>query len=148
MSNVDVHVEIFLPDVQRDTTTHAPLGVLDALVAFEENKAFLLNLHVEDSHRKKGLGTRLLYEFASYLWRTVHSNASKFIIEVDDCSSRYHDAENNIYCKAGFCYKEPDGPEMQTNLKKFFSSISSQVDIYNASSLSQGKNWETSLKFV
>lgn len=56
------------------------------------------NLYVSIAYRRHGYGTRLIVDFAKYIYEK-EQNAEIFIL-LDDCTG--HDPKNNIYSKLGF----------------------------------------------
>lgn len=79
----------------------------------EVNLLYISDLHVEESYRHKGFGTRILYKVLFDAYVLCNARYAYLI----DATDRYR-CPNNIYTKMGFTYKQVnDDNDMIGNLR-------------------------------
>lgn len=79
---------------------------------FRDRVFWLMVLRVEESHRGRGIGTRLLLRLAELC---IEDGVRR--IEVDDMSDRFR-MRRNIYRNLGFVYRRDTGPEMYAHPRR------------------------------
>lgn len=81
----------------------------------KRSQAFVCSVHVNEGHRGKGHGTRLMLQLAQHLWKHRF-----WTIELDNCS----DPKSLFYERLGFAYLDQHDNAMTVKTRRLIECCS------------------------